>query len=72
MANDAELREILSDMAEDILQFDPFPASWHIWIIHILKYFDHTAQRAGDQGEYIEMLEKLQQAIAMRVKMGKW
>jgi hypothetical protein len=72
LEKDAEPRKLLRHLAEGILQFDPVPASWHIWIIHILKNFDQTAQRTGNQTEYNEMFERLQQVISARVIIARW
>ncbi|HEY9075944.1 MAG TPA: hypothetical protein VIO61_05340 [Anaerolineaceae bacterium] len=72
MNRENELREILSDMAEDIVQVEPYPDHWAEWVVHILKYLDHTAQRAGDTAEFKAMLETLQQAVQVRLESGRW
>ena len=74
MSKDADIREILNEAVNEIVQAQSNPRSWHSWMVYLLARLEEQATLAGqaDRASYLEMLEALKDAIRNRTRTGGW
>jgi hypothetical protein len=74
MSKDADIREILNEAVNEIVQAQSNPRSWLSWMVYLLARLEEQATLAGqaDRASYLEMLEALKDAIRNRTRTGGW
>ncbi|MFL7868332.1 MAG: hypothetical protein AB8I58_05860 [Anaerolineales bacterium] len=74
MSKDDDIREILNEAAEEIVQAQSNARSWLSWMVYLLARLEEQATLAGhaDRETYLEMLSALRDAIRNRTRTGGW
>ncbi len=73
-SNEDELRDILSQTAQDIARMYDNPRSWESWLAYLLERLEEQATRRSpaDMDTFKEMLSALQDEIRNRLRTGGW
>ena len=72
MSKDDDIREILNEAAEEIVQAQRNPRSWLSWMVYLLAQLEEQATLDADRTSYVEMLAALKDAIRNRTRTGGW
>ena len=74
MSKEDNIREILNEAAQGIVQVQNNPRSWLSWMVYLLKQFEDQATMEGhaSRESYLEMLTALQDALRNRKRTGGW
>jgi hypothetical protein len=74
MVNDYEVREALRDAAKTIHDYDNNPSTWLSWLIYLLDQLENQSRDVGPSNHerYMEMIEKLKDAVHTRQSRGGW
>ena len=74
MSKEDNIRDILNEAAEEIVQAQSNPRSWLSWMVYLLKQFEDQATMEGhaSRESYLEMLTALQDALRNRKRTGGW
>ena len=74
MSKEDNIREILNEAAQEIVQAQSNARSWLSWIVYLLANLEDQATMEGhaSRESYLEMLSALQDAIRNRTRTGGW
>jgi hypothetical protein len=74
MSKEDNIREILNEAAQEIVQVQNNPRSWLSWMVYLLKQLENQATMEGhaSRESYLEMLTALQDALRNRARTGGW
>lgn len=74
MSKEDNIREILNEAIQEIVQVQNNPRSWLSWMVYLLKQFEDQATMEGhaSRESYLEMLTALQDALRNRKRTGGW
>jgi len=74
MVKDYELREALSDVAKSIHEYNNNPSTWLTWMIYLLDQLENQSRDVdpSNHERYMEMIEKLKDAVHTRQTRGAW
>jgi hypothetical protein len=74
MSKEDNIREILNDAVQEIVQVQNNPRSWLSWMVYLLAQFEEQATKQGhaSRESYLDMLSALQDAIRNRTRTGGW
>jgi hypothetical protein len=74
MAKEDNIREILNESVQEIMQAQSNPRSWLSWIVYLLARLEEQATMEGpaNRESYMEMLAALQDEIRNRTRTGGW
>lgn len=74
MSKEDNIREILDEAAEEIMQAQSNPRSWLSWMVYLLAHLEEQATKTGvaNRESYMEMLAALQDEIRNRKRTGGW
>ncbi len=74
MSNDDELRDLLTETAQEIKRLSSNPSTWQHWIVFLMKELEQQATNAStmDSNLYREMLTSLQVSLRTRLRTGSW
>jgi vacuolar-type H+-ATPase subunit E/Vma4 len=74
MSKEDNIREILNEAAQEIVQAQSNARSWLSWIVYLLAHLEDQATMEGhaSRESYLEMLSALQDAIRNRTRTGGW
>ena len=74
MSKEDNIRDILNEAVEEIIQAQSNPRSWLSWIFYLLSQFEEQATKTGtaNRESYVEMLAALQDGIRNRTRTGGW
>jgi hypothetical protein len=74
MSKEDNIREILEEAVQEILEAQSNPRSWLSWIIYLLAHLEERAARESptSRESFLEMLAALQDEIRNRKRTGGW
>jgi hypothetical protein len=74
MSSDDELRDILSETAQELARIQSNPRTWLSWMVYLLARLEGKAANQSPAGKesYVSMLAALQDEIRNRLKTGGW
>jgi hypothetical protein len=74
MVKDYELREALRDVAKDMHEYNTNPSTWLSWILYLLSQLEEQSRDVdpSNHERYMEMIEKLKDAVHTRQSRGAW
>ena len=74
MSKEDNIREILDEAAQEIVQAQRNPRSWLSWMVYMLAHLEEEATRTGvaNRESYMDMLAALQDEIRNRKRTGGW
>jgi hypothetical protein len=74
MSKEDDIREILNEAAQEIVQAQNNPRSWLSWMVYLLAHLEEQATKEGhaSRESYLEMLAALQDALRNRARTGGW
>ena len=74
MSKEDNIRDILNEAVEEIIQVQSNPRSWLSWIVYLLSQLEEQATKTGtaNRESYVEMLAALQDEIRNRKRTGGW
>ena len=74
MSKEDNIRDILNEAVEEIIQAQSNPRSWLSWIVYLLSQLEEQATKTGtaNRESYVEMLAALQDGIRNRTRTGGW
>ncbi len=74
MSKEDNIREILNEAAQEIVQIQSNPRSWLSWMVYLLARLEDQATLEGhaSRESYLEMLAALQDALRNRTRTGGW
>ena len=74
MSTEDNVRDILNEAAQEIMQAQSNPRAWLSWIIYLLARLEEQAAKTSSAGRepYLEMLTALQGEIRNRTRTGGW
>jgi hypothetical protein len=74
MSKEDNIRDILNEAAEEIVQAQSNPRSWLSWMVYLLARLEEQATMAGpaNRESYMEMLAALKDEIRNRTRTGGW
>lgn len=74
MRSEDELRDMLTEAAEEIADFSGNPRTWLTWITFFMERLENEALSVNPvyQETYQELLYALTSAIRTRLKSGGW
>lgn len=74
MSKEDNIREILDEAAQEIMQAQSNPRSWLSWMVYLLAHLEEQATKSGsaNRESYMEMLAALQDEIRNRKRTGGW
>ena len=74
MSKEDNIRDILNEAVEEIIQTQSNPRSWLSWIVYLLSQLEEQATKTGtaNRESYVEMLAALQDGIRNRTRTGGW
>jgi predicted ATP-binding protein involved in virulence len=74
MSKEDNIREILDEAAQEIVQVQSNPRSWLSWMVYLLTQLEDQATKEGhaSRESYLELLSALQDAIRNRTRTGGW
>lgn len=74
MRSEDELRDLLTEAAEEIADFSGNPRTWLTWITFLMEKLDEEAMNINPayQELYQDLLYALRDAIRNRLKSGGW
>lgn len=74
MVKDYELREALRDVAKQMHDYNANPSTWLSWLTFLLNQLEDQSRDvdAANHARFMEMIEKLKEAIHTRQTRGGW
>lgn len=74
MSKEDNIREILDEAVQEIVQADDNPRTWLSWSVYLLSKLEEEATQLGpvNRGAFVEMLDALQDEIRNRMRTGGW
>jgi hypothetical protein len=74
MSKEDNIREILDEATQEIVQAQSNPRSWLSWMVYLLAHLEEEATRTGvaNRESYMDMLAALQDEIRNRKRTGGW
>ena len=74
MSKDEDLRDLLTETAQEISRLADNPRTWLSWLVFLLARLEDQAtdQDAADKSSYLEMISALQDEIRNRLRTGGW
>lgn len=74
MSKEDNIRDILNEAVEEIIQVQSNPRSWLSWIVYLLAQLEEQATKTGtaNRESYVEMLAALRDEIRNRTRTGGW
>jgi hypothetical protein len=74
MSKEDNIRDILNEAAEEIVQAQSNPRSWLSWMVYLLARLEEQATMSGsaNRESYMEMLAALKDEIRNRTRTGGW
>ena len=74
MRSEDELRDLLTEAAEEIADFSGNPRTWLTWITFLMEKLDEEAMSVNPlyQEVYQDLLYALMTSIRNRIKSGGW
>ena len=74
MSKEDNIREILNEAVEEIVEVQSNPRSWLSWLVYFLAHLEEHATQTGaaNRESYMEMLAALQDEIRNRTRTGGW
>ena len=74
MSKEDDVREILNEAVQEIVQTQNNPRTWLSWMVYLLARLEDQAAKAGaaNRESYMEMLAALQSEIRNRTRTGGW
>jgi hypothetical protein len=74
MSNDDDLRDLLTETAQEIKRLSSNPSTWQHWLVYLMKELEQQATNASpmDSSLYREMLDSLMDSLRSRFKTGSW
>jgi hypothetical protein len=74
MVRDYELREMLKEVAQQIHEYNANPSTWLTWLTFLLDQLENQSRDvdASNHERFMEMIEKLKDAVHTRKIRGAW
>ena len=74
MSKEDNIREILDEAVQEIVEVQNNPRSWLSWMIYLLARLEDQAAKESptSRESFLEMLSALQDAIRNRKRTGGW
>jgi len=74
MSNDDDLRDLLTETAQEIKRLSSNPSTWQPWLVYLMKQLELQATNVSpmDSDLYREMLTSLQDSLRTRLRTGSW
>jgi hypothetical protein len=74
MSKEDNVREILDEAAQVIVQAQNNPRTWLSWVVYLLARLEDQAAKtnSASRDSYMEMLAALQSEIRNRTRTGGW
>jgi hypothetical protein len=74
MSKEDNIREILNDAVQEIIEADDNPRTWLSWVTYLLQRLEDKVTQQGpvNRASYVEMLDALQDEIRNRNRTGGW
>ncbi|MCK6539153.1 MAG: hypothetical protein L6Q26_03770 [Anaerolineales bacterium] len=74
MSKEDNIREILDEAVQEIVEAEGNPRAWLSWALYLLTKLEEKVTQTGpvNRASYVEMLEALQDEIRNRVRTGGW
>ncbi|HEY5728670.1 MAG TPA: hypothetical protein VIS72_01370 [Anaerolineales bacterium] len=74
MSKEDNIREILNEAVQEIIQADDNPRTWLSWTVYLLQRLEDKVTQQGpvNRASYVEMLSALQDEIRNRNRTGGW
>ena len=74
MSKEDNIRDILNEATDEIVEVQSNPRSWLSWMVYILARLEEKATKGGvaNRDSYLEMLAALQDEIRNRTRTGGW
>ena len=74
MSKDDNIRDILKEAIQEIVEAQDNPRTWLSWIVYLLAQLEDQATTSvtANRESYREMLAALQSEIKNRIRTGGW
>ena len=74
MSKEDNIRDLLNDAVQEIIEADDNPRTWLSWITYLLQRLEDKATQQGpvNRSSYVEMLDALMDDIRNRNRTGGW
>ena len=74
MSKEDNIREILDEAVQEIVEVQSNPRSWLSWMVYFLAHLEEQGTKTGiaNRESYLEMLAALQDEIRNRTRTGGW
>ena len=74
MSKDDNIRDILKEAIQEIVEAQDNPRTWLSWIVYLLAQLEDQAATSvtSNRESYREMLAALQSEIKNRIRTGGW
>lgn len=74
MSKEENVREILDEAVQAMIQADENPRTWLSWFVYLLSHLEEKATQQGpvNRASYVEMLSALQDELRNRNRTGGW
>jgi hypothetical protein len=74
MGKEDNIRDILDEAVEEIVEVQSNPRSWLSWLVYLLARLEEQGTKTGtaNRESYMEMLAALQDEIRNRTRTGGW
>lgn len=74
MSQEDNIRDLLKDAVQEIIEADENPRTWLSWVVFLLQQLEDKVTQQGpvNRASYVEMLDALQDEIRNRSRTGGW
>ncbi|NJC97360.1 MAG: hypothetical protein C3F07_10010 [Anaerolineales bacterium] len=74
MSKEDNIRELLDETVEEIVNAEGNPRTWLTWVVYLLARLEEKVTQTGpvNRDSYMEMLDALQDEIRNRSRTGGW
>lgn len=74
MSKEDNIREILDDAVQEIVEAESNPRAWLSWALYLLTKLEDKVTQTGpvNRASYVDMLSALQDEIRNRMRTGGW
>lgn len=74
MSKEDNIREILDEAVQEIVEAESNPRAWLSWILYLLTKLEDKVTQTGpvNRASYVDMLSALQDEIRNRMRTGGW
>ncbi len=74
MGKEDNIREILDEAVQEIVEAEGNPRAWLSWALYLLTKLEEKVTQTGpvNRASYVEMLEALQDEVRNRMRTGGW